>query len=45
MRADNNRIKVCNLYRDDCLANGDEWAKEFKDNKDIDNMMEDKVKE
>lgn len=43
MRADSNRIKVSNLYRDDCLINGDEWAKAFKDNKDIDKMLEENV--
>ncbi len=32
MQADANRIKVSNLYRDNCLQNGDSWAKSLKDN-------------
>ena len=32
MQADANRIKVSNLYRDDCIKNGDMWAKSLKDN-------------
>ena len=31
MQADANRIKVSNLYRDDCIKNGDIWAKSLKD--------------
>lgn len=32
MQADANRIKVSNLYRDDCIKNGDTWVKSLKDN-------------
>lgn len=31
MQADANRIKVSNLYRDNCLQNGDSWANALKD--------------
>ena len=34
MQADANRIKVSNLYRDNCLKNGDTWANKLKDTED-----------
>ena len=37
MQADANRIKVSNLYRDNCLKNGDTWANNLKDTKEVEN--------
>ena len=38
MQADANRIKVSNLYRDDCIKNGHIWERNLKDN-DIEKEM------
>ena len=35
MQADANRIKVSNLYRDNCLQNGDSWANNLKDTEEV----------
>lgn len=45
MQADANRIKVSNLYRDNCIENGELWAKRLKDSEEIERSEREKTEE